>query len=285
MPKEIVKKNIVMLGDAAVGKTSLIRRFVIDQFSDDYITTIGSKVTKKELVLGTGDNKTNMTLMVWDIIGQKGYRYTQSITFQGMHGALLVADLTRKDSLESLRSYWIPLILKMSGPVPMIFLGNKADLKKDAKFGLKELKDIAATCTGFGSQEVCYLTSAKTGDHVEEVFANIAQLSRMPRPRVSVDIPWNLMDPAEVRTLKDALDHIIADFAEQYGGIENATPVIKHQMTLSGLTLNAPSEVAVMKFIDRLSKIEISFKTPEEVEINRMKRLRLFGYKEKRIKP
>jgi hypothetical protein len=56
-------------------------------------------------------------------------------------------------------------------------------------------------------------------------------------------------------------------------------------MTLSGLTLNAPSEVAVMKFIDRLSKIEISFKTPEEVEINRMKRLRLFGYKEKRIKP
>jgi small GTP-binding protein len=282
MPTEVVKKNIVLLGDAAVGKTSLIRRFVIDNFSDDYITTIGTKVTKKELTLGTDDKKTDMTLMVWDIIGQRGYRYTQSISFQGMHGALLVADLTRKDSLESLRSYWIPLLLKMSGSIPMIFLGNKADLKDKHQFGLKELESVASSCTGFGAEENCYITSAKTGKHVEDAFVNIAQLSRKPRSRVSLDIPWNLMDPEEVGSLKDVLDHIIADFAEQYGGIENATPVIKHQMDISGLNLTAPSEVAVMKFIDRLSKIESSFKTEEEVDINRMKRLRLFGYKEKR---
>jgi small GTP-binding protein len=281
MPTEVVKKNIVLLGDAAVGKTSLIRRFVLDQFSDDYITTIGSKTTKKELTLENGGDKINMVLMVRDIIGQRDYKYTQSISFQGMHGALLVADLTRKETLESLRGYWIPLLLKASGPIPMIFLGNKADLTYEKKFGLKGLEEVAASCAGFGSQGVCYLTSAKTGAHVEDAFKSIANLSRAPRAGISVGGPWNLMDPAEVGSPKEALDHIIADFAERYGGIDYATPVIKHQMDLSGLNLTHPTEAAVIKFIDQLSKIEITFKTPEEVADNRMKRMRLFGYKEK----
>ncbi len=271
-----------MLGDASVGKTSLIRRYVMDQFSDQYITTIGSKVTKKELTLQEGDQTTDMTLMVWDIIGQKGYRYTQSLSFKGMHGAFLVADLTRKDSLESLRSYWIPLLLKMAGPVPMIFLGNKADLEKDAKFGKKEIEGVAATCTAFGSQEVCYLTSAKTGTHVEDAFMNIAKLARAPRPKGIIASSWNLMDPEECGSLKDVLDHIIADFSEQYGGIENATPVIKHQIVLAGLDLTSPTEPAVLNFIERLAKMEQCFKTQAEVEQNRMNRLKLFGYKDRK---
>jgi len=279
MSSEVAKRNIVLLGDASVGKTSLIRRFVMDQFSDQYITTIGSKVTKKELTLLTDDKKTDMTLMVWDIIGQKGYRYTQALSFKGMHGAFLVADLTRKESLESLRSYWIPLILKMAGPVPMIFLGNKADLDNERQYGIKDIEKIAATCTAFGAQDICYITSAKTGAYVEEAFRNIATLARTPRPKTFIGPAWNLMDLNEVGSLKDMLDHIITDFSLQYGGIANATPVIKHQMVLSNLDLTSPTESSVLIFIDRLSKIEACFKTPDEVEQNRMNRLRLFGYR------
>jgi len=281
MAASVVKRNIVLLGDASVGKTSLIKRFVLDQFSDNYITTIGSKVTKKELSLVGDDKQTDMTMMVWDIIGQKGYRYTQSITFQNMHGALLVADLTKKESLDSLRSYWIPLILRMTGPIPMIFLGNKMDLESERQFGVEEIEKVASTCTAFGAQDICYLTSAKTGISVEDAFKNVAELSRVSRPKVSLNLQWNLMNPGEVNSLKDALDHIIADFAEQYGGIENATPVIKHQMDLAGLNLTTPSEIAVMNFIERLSKIEICFKPQKDVDHNKAMRLRLFGYKDK----
>ena len=102
MGEETIKKNIILLGDGAVGKTSLVRRFVTDQFSDKYITTIGSKVTKKEIYLDTGDDRTHMVLLVWDILGQKGYRFTQALSFGGIEGALLIADVTRKETLGSL---------------------------------------------------------------------------------------------------------------------------------------------------------------------------------------
>ena len=69
MSLKMIKKNIIMLGDGAVGKTSLIRRFVIDDYSDNYIQTIGTKVTKKELQIGPADDKKDMVLMIWDIIG------------------------------------------------------------------------------------------------------------------------------------------------------------------------------------------------------------------------
>ena len=277
----MIKKNIVLLGDSSVGKTSLIRKYVIDQFSDDYITTIGTKVTKKEVSVGPKDDRTDMTLMIWDIIGQKGYRYTQSMSFQGMHGALLVADLTRKDTLNSLMSYWIPQILKMAGPVPMIFLGNKCDLTDEIQFDLSDIQKVADSCVGFGSESICYLTSAKTGDHVEEAFGDMAELTKMKAPKPKMVIPWNLMDTSEIGDLKDVLDHILADFSDQYGGLEHATPVIKHQMELSELDLISPSEVSVLKFVERLAMIESSFKSEAEVERNRQNRIKLFGYKDR----
>ncbi len=279
MPTDIIKKNIILLGDGAVGKTSLIRRFVIDEFSDDYITTIGSKVTKKEVELGSEDDRTNMILMIWDIIGQKGYRYTQSLSFRGMNGALLIADLTRKDTLDSLQGYWIPLLIRIAGPVPMIFLGNKADLKDEVQFGLDEIQVAAAACEAFGSTMESHLTSAKTGENVEEVFHHIAEFTKKVKTKPKLSFSWNLMERDEIGSLKDIVDHIIADFSDQFGGIEHATPIIKHQIERSQLDLVNPSEVAIVKFVDNLANIESSFKSTEVVEKNRMNRLSLFGHK------
>src|SRR5437773_8000902 len=71
MSPDFIKRKILLLGDASVGKTSLIRRFVVDKFSDDYITTIGTKVTKKDLRLESPGKVTDLTFMIWDVLGQK----------------------------------------------------------------------------------------------------------------------------------------------------------------------------------------------------------------------
>jgi small GTP-binding protein len=280
MQLSTIKRNIVLIGDASVGKTSLVRRFVTDDFSDKYITTIGLKVTKKEVGIGPDDDRTNMVLMIWDIIGQKGYKHTQSLSFKGVNGALLVTDLTRKDTLDSLLEYWIPLILKAVGPVPLIFIGNKADLKDEAQFGLEEIKSESKKCEGFGSTNECFLTSAKTGENVEEIFIRMAEATKVRKSRFMMDISSGLMQKDEIITLHDIVDHIIVDFSEQFGGIEHATPMIKHQLQIVGLNLDKPNEIAIVKFVDKLAHIEESFKPADEVKKNRMKRLQLFGYKQ-----
>ena len=279
----IIKRNIVLVGDASVGKTSLVRRFVIDEFSDKYITTIGLKVTKKEMDIGPDYDKTHMVLMIWDIIGQKGYKYTQSLSFKGVNGALLVADLTRKDTLDSLLGYWIPLVIKMVGPVPLIFLGNKADLKDEAQFGLEDIKAVSQQSESFGSTNECFLTSAKTGENVETAFTSMAKFAKERHAKPILEPSDGLMQKEEIFTIQDVVDHIIADFSEQFGGIEHATPIIKFQLQSADLNLDNPNEVAVVKFVENLSNIESSFKTAEEVKKNRMNRLQLFGYKQENL--
>ena len=279
----IIKRNIVLIGDASVGKTSLVRRYVVDEFSDKYITTIGVKVTKKELDIGPDYDQTHMVLMIWDIIGQKGYKHTQSLSFKGVNGALLVADLTRKETLDSLLGYWIPLVIKVVGPVPLIFLGNKADLKDEAQFGLDEIKAVAQQSESFGSTNECFLTSAKTGKNVEDAFLCMAELTKERHSRPILNMPSDLMQKDDIFSLTDVVDHIIADFSEHFGGIEHATPVIKFQLQAAELNLDNPNEVAVVKFVDKLAEIETSFKAADEVNKNRMNRLKLFGYKQENL--
>ena len=95
MADDHIKRKILLLGDGAVGKTSFIRRFVVDKFSDDYITTIGTKVTKKDLRIESPSKAVELTFMIWDVLGQKGYKNIQESAFQGSKGALLVYDVTR----------------------------------------------------------------------------------------------------------------------------------------------------------------------------------------------
>src|SRR2546430_10752896 len=97
-----MKVKVCLIGEAAVGKTSLIRRFVLDNFDDKYIQTLGTKVSKKELASpspdGTGDLKIDMT--IWDIMGQKGFReLLKEAYFYGARGIIAVCDVTRRETL------------------------------------------------------------------------------------------------------------------------------------------------------------------------------------------
>ncbi len=70
----VLKAKICLIGEAAVGKTSLIRRYVEDAFDDKYISTLGAKVSKKELVLDSPSGPLNVDMTIWDIMGEKGFR-------------------------------------------------------------------------------------------------------------------------------------------------------------------------------------------------------------------
>lgn len=159
--KYIIK--LCLLGDGAVGKTSLVRRFVYDVFDDKYLISFGTKVSKKSLAIG--DDKVD--LMIWDILGQKSHEALHAAYYRGAAGALAVCDFTRPDTMHSLRS-WIGSFRSVVGNKPVIILGNKSDLDKE--FSLEDLRS-------FGSLVGCDVleTSAKTGQNVEQAFTDIGK--------------------------------------------------------------------------------------------------------------
>src|SRR5947208_13756497 len=128
MPREPMKSKVVLLGDGGVGKTSLIRRFVVDQYSDDYITTVGTKVSKRSLSLASPLAELEMVLQIWDVLGQKGYSGVQETAIKGAHGVLLVCDTTNAERPRALEDYWLPAVLRVAGRIPTVFARNHADL-------------------------------------------------------------------------------------------------------------------------------------------------------------
>ena len=173
--RAVHKKKVCLLGDSAVGKTSLIRKYVLDEFSDAYLTTIGTKTSKKEISLTVPEEEKtyDVTLMIWDIMGQHSFRtILKEAYFHGAHGGIVVCDLTRKDTLENIPG-WIETLTGVVGDIPLVFIGNKCDLTDEAEFGLEDLETMAR---GYGVQ-ACYLTSAKDGSNVDNVFTTIAQES------------------------------------------------------------------------------------------------------------
>src|SRR5437870_3108450 len=100
-----LKSKVCLVGEKAVGKTSLIRRYVIDMFDEQYLTTIGTRVTKKELrlpMLGH-DLVVDLDMTIWDIMGEKGFReLLKDAYFYGTNGVLAVADLSRRRTLDDL---------------------------------------------------------------------------------------------------------------------------------------------------------------------------------------
>ena len=116
------KAKVCLVGNPAVGKTSLVRRYVLDAFDDRYLTTVGTKVSKKPVRVTdpSQDLDADVDLMIWDIMGQPGFReMLKDAYFFDAKGVLAVADLTRKDTLEDLRN-WIKAVEGVTGKVPVI---------------------------------------------------------------------------------------------------------------------------------------------------------------------
>lgn len=173
---DIMKAKICLVGDSCVGKTSLIRRYVHDEFDDRYISTLGAKVSKKEMTINSGEGDIRVHMTIWDIMGEKDFReLLKEAYFEGAGGILAVCDLTRKDTFEGLKD-WITAVRSITGDIPVVFVGNKNDLE-----GLMcsevELSSLAGI---YGSPH--FLASAKTGENVDRVFFDLAKHIMAPRP-------------------------------------------------------------------------------------------------------
>ncbi|MCK4445022.1 MAG: GTP-binding protein [Thermoplasmata archaeon] len=164
---DLLKLKVCLVGDSGVGKTSLIRKFVYDEFSDKYLTTVGTKITKKKLVVPNpkGDGEIGVDMAVWDIMGQHGFRVLlQEAYFFGVDGIIAVCDLTRRETLEGAED-WLDSTREFAGVVPVITVGNKNDLEGQRNVKEEDLKGVAKKYSA-----ECYTSSAKTGKNVEQMF-------------------------------------------------------------------------------------------------------------------
>jgi small GTP-binding protein len=160
----MIQKKVCMIGTFAVGKTSLVRRFVESVYSEKYHTTVGVKVDKK--IITVGDNE--VTLVLWDIEGaETGYDLRQSY-LRGAAGYLLVADGTRPDTVANAVALQARAEATV-GKIPFLLLLNKIDLEQDWRVDQEELARLRA------SNWLMITTSAKTGQGVENVFATLAK--------------------------------------------------------------------------------------------------------------
>ena len=160
----MIQKKVCMLGSFSVGKTSLVRRFVDSIFDDKYHTTIGVKVDKK--IVKTNGQETSLVL--WDIHGEDVYQKMRMSYLRGMSGYLLVADGTRRQTLDDALAL-NQRVVQEFGKVPSLLLLNKCDLMDQWEIDSTQASKLAAA--GW----TVFNTSAKTGDSVEKAFLRLAQ--------------------------------------------------------------------------------------------------------------
>ena len=160
--------KVIIIGDPGVGKTSLVKKFVSGQFSRDYKASIGTNIFIKKLVL---DSKKEVLLHIWDIAGQERWIKMRKLYYKGSHGALIVGDLSRRNTFDQIIQFWIPDLEKNCGAIPYVLLANKTDLKPNIL--RSEIEEISKK---INVNSILY-TSAKNGEYVEDSFRTISKLS------------------------------------------------------------------------------------------------------------
>jgi small GTP-binding protein len=151
--------KIIVAGDYAVGKTSLLNRYIDAKFSEDYLPTLGVNMLRKEMQ--QGQNK--VKLMFWDIAGQELFAQVREQFYQGTQGAMLVYDVTRPESFANISKWYREIVEGNKEHVHCILIGNKIDLEQ-----------IVPTEGGkkFAEENKMFFfeTSARTGKRIDEAF-------------------------------------------------------------------------------------------------------------------
>jgi len=126
---KVISQKVCLVGDFGVGKTSLIRQFVDRQFSDQYLSTVGVKISRK-LVAIPDTTQEQLQLIVWDIEGSTRFKAIAPTYLQGAKGSVIVADVTRKSSIENLEDH-VQLFRSVCPKSSLIIALNKIDLMED----------------------------------------------------------------------------------------------------------------------------------------------------------
>jgi small GTP-binding protein len=170
-----VSKKVCLLGDFAVGKTSLVRRFVYNLFDDRYLSTIGVKVSRKALDIPRGGEILEISMLIWDLAGSNEFNQARKSYLRGAAGALLVCDMTRPQTLASLQNYAHDLLETNPG-ARFVVAANKCDLigqpaPNEPRLTVGQIEEFAGAFAAPWA-----LTSARTGDEVNTLFRSLAGL-------------------------------------------------------------------------------------------------------------
>lgn len=166
-----VKKHslkIIIVGEPAVGKTSLVKKFISGQFVKDYRSSIGTNIFLKKINL---KNIGKTTIQLWDIAGQERWINMRHSYYIGAKGVIIVGDLTRRNTFDQIEQFWVPDIKTYCELAPIILFANKNDLER--KISKKEINDLGRKINAIS---IIY-TSAKTGENVEKAFKIISEQS------------------------------------------------------------------------------------------------------------
>ena len=164
----LIQKKMCMLGDFAVGKTSLIRRFVEGLFDENYLCTIGVTISRKEVIISEDQH---VSLIIWDLAGGEKFTGVQTSYLQGASCAFIVGDLSRPNTLNTL----IDLNQKLKNINPdaiSIMIGNKSDLVDEDN--IQEASGALKT-TADKTNTPYFLTSAKNNQGVDKAFTTLAK--------------------------------------------------------------------------------------------------------------
>ncbi|GAB4327005.1 MAG: Rab family GTPase [Promethearchaeota archaeon] len=165
--------KVTVLGEPAVGKTSLIQRFTQGTFVTNYIATIGAQFSRYEMI----EDEVYTRLFFWDVAGQREFTFMRPTFYTGSKAAILVFDLSEPSTFDALQS-WVDDLFQHTGEIPITVFANKCDLEH--AFEEERLKRWVEEKGFLGY----FYTSAKTGDNVETAFkAIISKLLEMWKSR------------------------------------------------------------------------------------------------------
>jgi small GTP-binding protein len=156
--------KICLLGEANVGKTSLVYRFIENKFRGNYKSTLGVNLLKKDMkIVKYGD----VSAQIWDLGGQESFKSLRKLYLEGANGGLVIYDSTKRSSFEKLYD-WIQDFKDARGDEPLLLIGNKNDLTDNIKINESEALELVK------NHNMEFIsTSAKTGDNVEEAFLRV----------------------------------------------------------------------------------------------------------------
>lgn len=169
MTRQFILK-VIVLGDAAVGKTSLINQYIDHSFKEDFKPTLGVNILTKDLYID--EYNLNTRLILWDLAAQEKYALSRALFFQGCSGALFVFDLTRSSTFTNINSIWYKDFLKFThSPTgnDYLLIGNKSDLEASRIIAKEEGENLSTQLNSIEYIE----TSAKNGANVEDAFKKL----------------------------------------------------------------------------------------------------------------
>ena len=163
--------KLIVIGDPAVGKTSLLTKFSSNKFETEYLPTVGVNIVKEVVNLQVQGGATQINLLIWDIAGQPQFYMLHKPYFNGADGMMLVFDITRSSSFSNMNNWYNTAVKYGLSGIPRILIGNKIDLKEERKI-IQPMADHLSEKLNAPYFE----TSAATGQNTKIVFEKIAEM-------------------------------------------------------------------------------------------------------------